>query len=406
MIDVAALAPIATGRSTELFTPDVTRCAPVIRERVAGRRILAIGAAGSIGASTIRALLPFAPCAIHVVDQNENGLAELVRDLRSGPAPLDVEDFQALPIDYGAPVMHRLLTDATPYDIILNFAALKHVRSEKDVYSLTQLLDTNLVKQRRFMEWLAEVDFAGRYFCVSTDKAANPVNMMGASKRLMEHVIFARPHVPGLRATVTSARFANVAFSAGSLLESFVTRLAKRQPLAAPRNTRRYFVSLAESGQICLLAAVMAPADYIVVPRLAESIDLRTLDSIAAGVIDHAGLRPRIYDDEHEARGAVERDLAGGHYPLVLTPLDTSGEKPYEEFVAADEHAIDLGFEQLEGVGYTPVPADLLEELLQRIEALVDGTRPMAKSEVVDLVKAVLPGFAHIETGRNLDQRM
>lgn len=405
-LDIHALAPLATGRAEPLFSADVAAATPVLADRLRGRRVLAIGAAGSIGASTVRALLPFDPAAVHVVDQDENGLAEFVRDLRSAPDPLRVEDFRTFPLDYGAPVMRRLLAEQPAYDLILNFAALKHVRSEKDIYSLTQLVDTNLVKQARFLRWLQESRCAPRYFCVSTDKAANPVNLMGASKRFMEHLIFSRliPRAAGCE--VTSARFANVAFSAGSLLESFVLRIGRRQPLAVPRETRRYFVSLEEAGQICLLAAAAAPPAHIVIPKLDEARDMRDLAEVAAGVVEAAGFRPSFHEDEGEAKRALPREAAEGRYPILLTPLDTSGEKPYEEFLAEGEVAVDIGMRRLEAIRYEEGSLAALEESLARIESLVAGTSTAGKADVVRWIDEAIGHFQHVETGRNLDQRM
>jgi FlaA1/EpsC-like NDP-sugar epimerase len=227
--DVDRLASVATGREESVFGPDLERSGPALREAVEGRRILVIGGAGSIGAATTRLIADYGPAALHVVDQSENQLAELVRSLRSRREGFEVEDFRTYPIDYGSPVM-RWVLDGAPYDAVLNFAALKHVRSERDTPSLMQMLDTNLLKNRTLMRELAARDFTGRYFCVSTDKAANPVSLMGASKRVMEHLIFSGRVVPEFRGEVTSARFANVAFSDGSLLHSLrgVSRCVSR----------------------------------------------------------------------------------------------------------------------------------------------------------------------------------
>ena len=283
--DILSLSRTITGRTTDLFTSDMDLRQKELSERIAGSRILIIGGAGSIGSATVHALSAFRPHALHVVDQNENGLAELVRDLRSSTVELPVSDFRTLPLDFGSPIMQRFLTDAEPYDFVLNFAANKHVRTEKDVYSVLQLFNTNVVKTAHFLRWLAENNSARRFFCVSTDKAANPVNLMGASKRIMEHLVFSEEIISTQNLEVTSARFANVAFSNGSLLESFLQRIQKRQPLAVPRNTRRYFVSLREAGQICLLAAICAPHGHIVIPKLDPKNDLQDLQSIAVKVL-------------------------------------------------------------------------------------------------------------------------
>lgn len=402
--DPAVLATLATNRTRSLFADDMAACAEQIRGAVHARRVLVIGGAGSIGSATVRMLLPSLPACVHVVDQDENGLAELVRDLRSGPEPLGVGDLRTLPLDYGAAVMRRFLDDEPPYDLVLNFAALKHVRSEKDIYSLTQLLDVNVLRQARFMAWLAERAAATRYFCVSTDKAANPVSLMGASKRVMEHVMFSgiRPLPAG--SVVTSARFANVAFSAGSLLESFLRRIARRQPLAVPRETRRYFVSIEEAGQICLLAASAVPDHTIAVPRL--SGEGRLLDEIAVGLIERSGWTPVLVDDEDEARAAMERFPVTGRYPVLLTPLDTAGEKPFEEFVADDEREVEVGLQHLAAVPYECREVGELAELLGKLERVSAGETSPTKAQVIEWIRRVVANFDHRETGRDLDQRM
>lgn len=406
-VSIDCLSLLATGRETSLFLPDIEAQSARLREKIQGSRVLVIGGAGSIGSATIRALLPFRPNSLHVVDQSENNLAELVRDLRSG-GDLEVPgDFRALPLDYGTPVMKRLLQETGPYDLILNFAALKHVRSEKDIFSLVQMLDTNVMKQVRFLRWLEETGYAGRYFCISTDKAANPVNLMGASKRIMEHLLFSGAVIEGRGMTITSARFANVAFSDASLLDSFLKRLQKRQPLSAPSQTKRYFVSLEEAGQICLLAAVLAPDRHLLVPRLDPASDLHDLETIAAGVLRYHNLEPQVYKEEESARSGLSSDLASGRYPLLVTPLDTSGEKPYEEFIGEDESGVEIGLDNLLAVTYAPAPQGSLPPFLTNIERLVSGADAQAeKAAVIAWIASVVPAFQHIETGRHLDQRM
>ena len=257
---------LVTGRKHSLFEPDMDANAAVLGEAIRGRRVLVLGGGGSIGSITTRILLNYGPKAVHVVDQNENCLAELVRDLRGRPEGLCEVDFRTFPIDYGSPIMERLLNEAERYDVVMHFAALKHVRSEKDLHSAMQMLDTNVVRHIRFKQWLARNDHGRIYFAVSTDKAANPTSLMGASKRLMEDVVFG---VAAEHATsTTSARFANVAFSNGSLLQSFLQRLEKRQPLAVPRETRRYFISHREAGELCMLAALRIPDQHVAFPKL------------------------------------------------------------------------------------------------------------------------------------------
>lgn len=404
MEDIAA---IATGRDFDLFGPDIAARCDEIAGCVEGKRFLLIGGAGSIGSATLRVLLAFAPAAVHVVDQNENNLAELVRDLRSGPRGLSVPDFRCLPLDFGSPIMHRFLMAQPPYDGILNFAAIKHVRSEKDVCSILQMLDTNVLKTARLLRWLDGPLAPARFFCVSTDKAANPVNLMGASKRLMEDVIFSSKWEtpPGPR--ITSARFANVAFSEGSLLQSFQRRLEKRQPLAVPKDTRRYFISLGEAGQICLLALACAQSGHLLIPRLSQESDLRELEAIATAFLRQHDWEPKVYENEVAARANVTFDTENRNYPLLLTSLDTSGEKAFEEFIGEGESTVEVGLPSLVGIKARTVPSGILERFLDRIEAVSrDEALPAGREWLIKEMLSFLPAFRHHDSPKNLDDRM
>jgi FlaA1/EpsC-like NDP-sugar epimerase len=406
MVSPNQLASIATRRRADLFQPDIEARAAELREKIAGKSFLIIGGAGSIGSNTIKALAPFKPARLHIIDQSENNLAELVRDLRNSGLDSSIA-LRALPIDFGSSIMRRFLREEKArYDYVLNFAALKHVRSEKDTCSLLQMYETNLVKQKRLLQWLVDDNISQNYFCVSTDKAANPVNLMGASKRLMELLAFGLRPSPALR--VTSARFANVAFSDGSLLHSFRQRLEKQQPLAAPTSTQRYFVSLRESGQICLLASILAPAQHIFIPRLDPASDLHLLEDIAAEFLKLHNLKPKTYTDENAASANVAADTARGEYPLLLTPLDTSGEKPYEEFIGEGEQAIEVGLQSLLAIPFHAAPNALqrLSAFMEIIEfALANPDISFDKAKAVQSISETLPEFSHIETGRTLDDR-
>ncbi len=404
----AEVSALATGRRESLIEADIAARRDELTERLRGQRVLVIGGAGSIGAATILELARFPVAALHVVDLNENGLAELVRDLRGQPDGLNVPDFRTTPLDFGSPVMRAMLEAEAPYGYVLNFAAVKHVRSEKDAYSLLHMLDTNVIKAVRLLDWLVARGGTQRYFSVSTDKAANPVNLMGASKRLMEHVIFAaRAAGPGPAITVSSARFANVAFSAGSLLEGWLHRLEKRQPLAVPRDTRRYFVSLREAGQLCVLAAVCAPDRHIVIPRLEAASHLVDLEGVARALLGSLGYVPEPFDDERRARESMLQSLAANRYPLLLSALDTSGEKPYEEFIGMGERAVELGLPNLLAVAYGSADDPALRAFLAWVGARVDGSAPPpSKAEIVAAVNGVVSEFRHIETHRQLDHRM
>ncbi len=385
------------------FDGDVRSQERKIREAIAGKRVLVIGGAGSIGSSTTRLLAGFRPSVLHVIDQNENGLTELVRDFRTGGILEAKQAFGAWPIDFGSAAMYRFLRDNGPYDEILNFAAIKHVRSEKDVYALAQMFDTNVVKQWRFLRWLSELSKQAHYFSVSTDKAANPVNLMGASKRIMEHVILR----DSLGVDSTSARFANVAFSSGSLLESFLIRIQKRQPIGVPRSTKRYFLTMRDAGQICLLAATVIPVRHLLIPRF-NADDLRELEPIAVAVLQHHGFKPRFYEDEALARRGIVEDVNHGLYPVLLTPLDTSGEKSFEEFVGKDEHAEDIGLSSCLTIRYDSQLSDAdMTAFLCEIERFVNDPKSnVSKPELVSLVASIVPDFSHVETGKNLDQRI
>jgi len=394
---------VATGRPSDLFEQDWRERQPEIEATIRGRRLLVIGGAGSIGSATVKLVADFKPQALHVVDPNENNLAELVRDLRSREQGLEVKDFRTLPIDFGSPIMRRFVAGEAPYDLILNFAAIKHVRSEKDTCSLLQMLETNVIKPARFLQWLRDRGTDSAYFSISPDKAANPVNLMGASKRLMEHVLFA----DGYGSRRMSSRFANVAFSDGSLLAGFIKRLEKRQPIACPEETRRFFISMREAGEICVLAAACAPNRSIAIPRMDSEKDLRTLDQIAATFLSLQGFEPRIYRDEQEARMKIGDDLRSGYYPLLLTPLDTAGEKAYEEFVGDGEEVDEFGMSNLLAVRYAAAPAEAVAMFVDEVGKLIaEPNSIIEKQDLVQMMGVVVPELRHNEQRTHLDQRM
>jgi FlaA1/EpsC-like NDP-sugar epimerase len=395
---------VVTRRKQSLFWSDLNAYSADISAKLRGRRVLVIGGGGSIGSATTGLLVDYEPSVVHVIDQNENYLVELVRYLRGRPLGLGNIDFRTLPIDYGSPIMERFLREAErPYEIVLNFAALKHVRSEKDIYSVLQILDTNLVRHARFKRWLSKYGHGQVYFAVSTDKAANPTSLMGASKRLMEDLIFGLYAAQAQR--TTSARFANVSFSNGSLLDGFLRRLATRQPLAAPRDTRRYFISQIEAGELCLIAALLPPDKHVAFPNLNPSEELQSLESIALRVLEHFGLTPELYEDEEDARRDLDRVARVGRWPLLLTPLDTSGEKSYEEFVGEGETAVDIGMKAIRAFCHVPSQA-IDSNLFDRMALLIDDPhRPVNINRIVEEVSQALASFCHVDTGRNLDQR-
>lgn len=404
--DIQQLSALATKRMDSVFATDMVTLHDRLTNQIAGKRILVIGAGGSIGAATTECIVGYGPACLHLIDQSENSLVEMVRHLRSRSPKMTIQDFKTYAIDYASPYAARVLEENQTYDTVLNFSAIKHVRSEGSLASLIQMFDTNLIKNLTFMIALRDRGFTGRYFCVSTDKAANPVSLMGASKRIMEHLIFSAQTLLGFNAEVSTARFANVAFSNGSLLESFVRRLEKRQPLAVPRAVERYFVSPNESGEICTLAAFGVPKRSIVVPNFESKISLVLLEDVARDFLRHRGFDPIELDDEDAARAAVPQNGAAKGYPLLLTPLDTSGEKPYEEFVGQGEQLVELGLSSVAAVGYTGCDIDLLKTVLWALKAAAQGDRMVNRDMLIGLVSDLVPQFKYIPSDSHLDQRM
>ncbi len=411
---IERIAQAVTGRQAPFFASDVAAADAVIRAAVGGKRVLIAGGAGSIGSATILELVGYAPAALAVLDPSENNLAELVRSLRSRPEGFaGVLDIQ--PLDYGSPLAAGWLARQAPFDLVLSFAALKHVRSERDEFSLCRMLEVNLVKGDRFLAACRRGGHGrGGIFFVSTDKAANPVSLMGASKRAMELLLWAHadPAAPASlidggsappAVRITTTRFANVAFSDGSLPWAFLQRLEKDQPLAAPGDVRRYLVSPREAGQLCLLAALACPHRHLLVPTLSPERDLVTFTAIAEQTLRAFGKTPRWCATEAEARAAPR----GAQWPVLVTRSDTSGEKDIEEFVGCDEEALPLpGLTAVQAIAGSGVDLDALGAFLRRIaRAATSGDLP-AKAELVHLLAAVVPGLAHQETGRSLDSKM
>lgn len=409
---MTAIDTVATGRGESLFAADIADQRAALQARFAGRRLLVIGGAGSIGARTLDCALDCAPAEVVVLDQNENALADLMRDLRARPGGVGATRLRALPLDYGSEAARALIADGPPPDVVLHFAAIKHVRSEKDVFSVLQMIDTNLVKLARLIGWLSGAGFDGALFAVSTDKAANPTSFMGATKRVMEHVLFDLGRAALPQARITSARFANVAFSNGSLLQSFERRLALGQPLAAPRETRRYFVSREEAGQICALAAAAIPNGAVAVPALEPEAHLTLLADVATRFLRHHGFEAEICDDEAAAiAAAADGSLRrAGRWPLLLTPLDTVGEKPFEEFVADGETSADAGLAALRAVSRAAVDPAALRAVMDALAAMLSpgGAAALDKSAVKALIGRIEPAFlaTHREAAQHLDDRL
>jgi FlaA1/EpsC-like NDP-sugar epimerase len=390
-----------TMRATSLFAADLAAHDAELRAGIEGKSVLVIGGAGTIGSSFIRALLDFRPAALCVVDLSENGLTELTRDLRSTAGQYIPENFTTLPVSFGDPVFEQMFRAEGPFDIVAHFAAHKHVRSEKDRYSIEAMLTNNVVSTVKLLELLVEFP-PEHFFCVSTDKAANPANVMGASKKLMEEAVLAYAAV----LPATTARFANVAFSNGSLPAGFLERIAKNQPLSAPSDVRRYFVSPAESGQLCLLACVTGEPADIFYPRLAEPTML-TFSSIADTLLGELGFEPDPCSTEEEARQkAALRDPGDRRWPVYYFESDTSGEKSFEEFYTDTEVIDELRFEAL-GVVKATTALDVagIRSLVADLMALF-ARAELDKADIVDVLSRLVPSFHHVETGKSLDSKM
>ena len=390
-----------TFRKESMFAVDINKYRDVLLSRIENKTVLVIGGAGSIGSSFIKAILPFKPKALVVVDINENALTELTRDLRSTKGMYVPEDYVTYPMDFASSVFEKMFRKRGGFDIVGNFSAHKHVRSEKDIYSIEALVQNNVLHAKLLLDLLEEYS-PQTYFCVSTDKAANPVNIMGASKRIMEDVIFSYSD----KFPVKTARFANVAFSNGSLPAGFLDRMAKLQPLSAPSDVKRYFVSLEESGQICLLACILGKNREIFFPKLDDAQMMR-FDTIAVNLIKEAGYKVLECSSDFEAIEKAENLKNGSDlYPVHFSKSDTSGEKSFEEFYTVDE-VVDMNrFESL-GVIIDKESTDKgkVEILFGELER--EFHKEEAEKEIiVKIMQKYLPNFEHIETGKSLDNKM
>ena len=388
------------GRDYLLFDSDLKHHEATICDLVNNSRFLVIGGAGSIGQAVTREIFKRNPGILHVVDISENNMVELVRDIRSTLGYNDGE-FRTFAIDCGGREFEALLASASGYDYVLNLSALKHVRSEKDPFTLMRLIEVNILNTISTLA-AARAGGARKYFCVSTDKAANPVNLMGASKRIMEMFLMRE----SLTQTVSTARFANVAFSDGSLLHGFNQRFAKSQPIAAPNDVRRYFVTPQESGELCLMSCLLGENRDIFFPKLSEALNLTKFSDIAVRYLRARGFEPYECDSEDEARARARELIAVRKWPVYFFSSDTTGEKGFEEFYTEREV---LDMDRFENIGVIRNEPDYDHEALERF--LVEIARIRAgvtwdKSEIVDLFNAMIPDFDHKETGRYLDNRM
>jgi len=390
-----------TFRKESMFLADIKANKDKLSEEIKDKSVCVIGGAGSIGSSFIKAVLPFKPSKLIVIDLNENGLAELTRDLRSTYGMYVPDEYRAYTLNFADPIFERIFREEKGFDIVANFSAHKHVRSEKDKYSVQALIENNDIKAKKLLDLLT-VYPPKHFFCVSTDKAANPVNIMGASKRIMEDMIMAYT----TKFKVTTARFANVAFSNGSLPDGWINRVDKKQPLAAPNDVKRYFVSPEESGQICMLACILGKNGEIFFPKLGEE-QMMTFSGICDRFIEDLGAEKQEFSNDEDAKKfADEMPFGSKKYPVVYFKSDTTGEKAYEEFYVPGEKLNMNRFKSLgviEEVEKRPMnEIDNFFEEMEHIFAQADFT----KEEVVRAIKKFIPNFEHEEKGKNLDQKM
>ncbi|MBM3546547.1 MAG: UDP-N-acetylglucosamine 4,6-dehydratase [Alphaproteobacteria bacterium] len=397
MTDSPELLARILGRAESMFAEDIASEASRLAEAIDGKRFLVTGAAGSIGAAFVREMVRFRPARLHLVDISENGLVELVRELRSSPTALP-RDFLTASLDYGGPEFARFALDHAPYDALINFSALKHVRAERDVYSLMRMIEVNVESLKRSLD-LSDRLGLRRAFSVSTDKSVRPANLMGASKNLMEKVLFRA----GLEPVATSARFANVAFSGGSLLEGFEQRLKKGQPLSAPSDVRRYFISEREAGELCLLACFLAERRQVLFPKLDAERHLLSLADIATQVLAHRGLTPHLCGSEEEAIHA--RNLPKDRWPCYFSASDTTGEKMVEEFHRLTDVVDTTRFRAAGVAREEATEPKLVDGFLAEI-ARLRASSTWKKADVVAAIRAAVPELEHHELDRNLDQKM
>jgi FlaA1/EpsC-like NDP-sugar epimerase len=389
------------GRNNPLFLNDIGSLESDLRDVISSSGFLVIGGAGSIGQAVVTEIFKRNPKTLHVVDVSENNMVELVRSLRSSIG-YGTGDFQTFALDCGSTEFSAMFsTYASKYDYVLNLSALKHVRSESDPFTLMRMLHTNVFNTIKTVR-ASRQQGIGKYFCVSTDKAANPVNMMGASKRIME--LFMMREAQGI--SLSMARFANVAFSDGSLLHGFSQRILKRQPLSAPNDVRRYFVTPQESGELCLLSTIYGDNLEIFFPKLSDALHLTKFSDIAERFLAQIGYEPFECDSEQEARDKVDELQKIGKWPCYFFESDTTGEKDFEEFFTSAEK---INWDRFEAIGvisnsraYDTHALDAFEDGCY--ELLRDGQ--WTKKDLLELYHLILPDFGHLETGKYLDQRM
>lgn len=388
------------GRKNELFIDDLLKFEEKISEIIQKSTFLVLGGAGSIGQAVTKEIFTRSPLKLHVVDISENNLVELVRDIRSEIGYIEGE-FKTFALDIGSREFEVLYRNNFDYDYVLNLSALKHVRSEKDPYTLMRMIDVNIFNTLKTIR-LATESRTKKYFCVSTDKAANPVNLMGASKRIMEMFLMRESG----NIEISMARFANVAFSDGSLLHGFDQRIKKRQPIVAPNDVRRYFVTPKESGLLCLISCLLGQNRDIFFPKLNDDLHLTTFSEIAVKYLSSKGFKPHECESEEAARSLSDILPKSGHWPCIFSKSDTTGEKDFEEFYTSTEI---VDFQRFPTIGVIKNDALFDENLLNWFVDTVESMRQESdweKQKIVSVFNKMLPNFQHIELGKYLETKM
>ncbi|MEZ8103055.1 UDP-N-acetylglucosamine 4,6-dehydratase [Vibrio bivalvicida] len=388
------------GRTEALFEQDVNYNEVELSRIVSKSSFLVLGGAGSIGQAVTKEIFKRSPKKLHVVDISENNMVELVRDIRSSFGYID-GDFQTFALDIGSLEYDAFIKADGKFDYVLNLSALKHVRSEKDPYTLMRMIDVNVFNTDKTIQQSIDAG-TKKYFCVSTDKAANPVNMMGASKRIMEMFLMRKSE----QIAISTARFANVAFSDGSLLYGFNQRIQKRQPIVAPNDIKRYFVTPQESGELCLMSCIFGENRDIFFPKLSEALHLISFADIAVKYLELLGYEPHLCETEEEARQLAHSLPDQGKWPCLFTASNTTGEKDFEEFFT-DKEELDMSrFENLGIIKNDPLYEQELLTLFENSISEMKGERAWTKEQIVELFFTMIPDFGHKETGKYLDSKM
>ncbi|GHW38957.1 putative nucleoside-diphosphate sugar epimerase [Vibrio cholerae] len=388
------------GRTEALFIQDINKHEVELSRIVSESRFLILGGAGSIGQAVTKEILKRHPQKLHIVDISENNMVELVRDIRSSFGYID-GDFQTFALDIGSVEYDAFIKADGQYDYVLNLSALKHVRSEKDPFTLMRMIDVNVFNTDKTIQQSIDSGVK-KYFCVSTDKAANPVNMMGASKHIMEMFLMRKSE----QISISTARFANVAFSDGSLLHGFNQRIQKNQPIVAPNDIKRYFVTPQESGELCLMSCIFGENRDIFFPKLSDALHLITFADIAVKYLKQRGYEPHLCANEDEARELAKTLPAQGKWPCLFTESDTTGEKDFEEFFT-DKEVLDMvRFENLGIIKNEPLYQPELLSLFEEQIAQMKYQRAWSKEQIVALFFTMIPDFGHKETGKYLDSKM